>query len=151
MCRGLVAMLVGVLLLIGLAACRISTGPEPLVWTSRQLAFVVDRERGVLRMLSVRGGLAALASAPLDAVARTPAMLLDEQRALLWVRCDDSLLRFELPKLQRTGRWVLPEAAREARIAATASGTVTLKAAGETFAIGDRVVSRVAPGVLPAS
>ena len=68
----------------GLAGCRISSRPDPLVWTSRQIAFVVDRKRGALRMLSVRAGLCDPRDGTARAVERTPAMLLDEARALLW-------------------------------------------------------------------
>ncbi|MCP5231621.1 MAG: hypothetical protein H6948_05920 [Zoogloeaceae bacterium] len=100
----------------------------------------------------MRAGLATLATVPLEAVERTPAMLLDEARALLWVRCDDTLLRFELPTLQRTGRWILPEAAREARITASGSGAITLHAGGNAFVLGERVVARVVvPAMVPAS
>ena len=150
--RRLMVVVATTVLFSGLAGCRISSGPEPLVWTSRQIAFVVDRKRGALRMLSVRAGLATLATVPLEAVERTPAMLLDEARALLWVRCDDTLLRFELPTLQRTGRWILPEAAREARITASGSGAITLHAGGNAFVLGERVVARVVvPAMVPAS
>lgn len=134
-----------VVALAGLAGCKPALRDEPVVWKSRQLAFVVDRQRAVLQMLSVRSGVVLLKHAPLGSVDDAPAMLLDEERALLWVRCDDVLVRFALPALRRTGTWVLPQAARGATIEAASSGAVTLRAGERSFAIGARILAARPP------
>lgn len=139
--------LVGVL--AGLAACGAAPGSGPLVWKSRQLAFVVDQERGVLQMLSVRSGVSLLKSVQLGNVTSEPVILLDEQRGQLWVRGDDELVRFDLPSLQPTGTWSLPTSARGATLAASPNGAITLYAAGKAFVIDSRIVAEL--GQMPAS
>ena len=43
---------------LGLGGCE--AGSEPLVWKAQQFAFVVDRGRGALQVLSVRSGVSLL-------------------------------------------------------------------------------------------
>jgi len=136
--------LVVTLLMTGLAACGAAQrpGPEPLVWKSRQIAFVVDREGAVLRMLSVRSGVSPLKLVPLGHVTGEPAMLLDEPRGLLWVRSDDRLMRFDVPSLQPAGTWDLPEGAQGATIEVSRNGAISLRAEGKFFVIDRQVVAQ---------
>lgn len=129
---------------LGLGGCE--AGSEPLVWKAQQLAFVVDHGRGALQVLSVRSGVSLLKIIDLGPLEDAPAMLVDESRAVLWVRGDAQLMRFDLPSLRGSGRWPLPEEARGASLEASPSGALTLHAGGKAFVIENRFVAElVAP------
>lgn len=133
---------------LGLGGCE--AGSEPLVWKAQQFAFVVDRGRGALQVLSVRSGVSLLKTIHLGPLKDQPAMFVDESRAVLWVRGDAQLMRFDLPSLQGSGRWPLPADAQGASLEVSPSGAVTLYAAGKSFVIESRFVAELTPALGPS-